>query len=114
VRPVTDRFAAALYPYVDGTSYVHGTYPTREERLAVLGLLTALHGATASVRTTAMTDGLTVPGRDRLETAMDHLDDPWVQGPFGEGARELLARHATALDQAFPDKTPRQEGTAGA
>ena len=93
VHLVRDRFAVALYPFIDAVSHPFGPYPTRAERLAVLELVAALHQAP---RATADVDDFVIRHRDELVTALDD-PGPWDTGPFGEPARALLARHASSV-----------------
>ena len=98
VDVVDQRFAVAVYPFVEGITSSSGTYSTRAERLAVLDLLVELHAATALAQPTAGVDDLTIANRDQLEAALASLDEPWtIAGPFGEPARALVADHAAAI-----------------
>lgn len=94
---VRNRFAAALYPHVDGTSHLPGPYPTRADRLAVLNVIAELHAATELIRAPALVDDLAISGRDQLVAALTDLNEPWVNGPFGEPARALLGLHAEVV-----------------
>lgn len=96
-----DRFALALYPYVDGTTHRCGKYGSRPERLAVLDLVTRIHAASGTPRDVALPDDLAIPARDELTTALRSLDDPWDTGPFGEDARRRLQEHAEAVHQVL-------------
>jgi spectinomycin phosphotransferase len=99
--PVDGRYALALYPWVEGEVYAWGAYANRRERLAVLDLLVALHGAPAALAATALADDFAVEHRDRLTAALADLATPWDTGPFGEPTRRLLERHAEALARAL-------------
>ena len=98
-----ERYVLALYPFVDGRVHEWGPYPDRDERVAVLHRLAALHGVDADAHGDALRDEFTLPGLDGLRAAMADLRSRWDCGPFAEPARDLLARHvrplATALDR---------------
>jgi aminoglycoside phosphotransferase (APT) family kinase protein len=96
-----DRFALAVYPHVQGASHPWGAYPTREERLAVLDLVAALHRAPERATAAALADDFAIPGRPQLVTAFDELEVPWRAGPFGEPARALLQRDGDAVHRAL-------------
>jgi spectinomycin phosphotransferase len=98
---VAERYALALYEWVEGETHVWGAYPGRRERLAVLDLLVALHGVPAAVCSTARVDDLAIAYRDRLTAALEDLAGPWDSGPYGERARRLLDRHAGPLTAAL-------------
>ena len=97
VERVGERFSVALYPHVAGETYSWGGYPTRADRLAVIDLIVRLHGSPPSACGPALVDDLAIPGRDGLIAALADRTAPWSAGPFGEGARALLDRHAVAV-----------------
>jgi spectinomycin phosphotransferase/16S rRNA (guanine(1405)-N(7))-methyltransferase len=101
VRRVEDRYAAAVYPFIDGTSYPYGDFQTIEHRDAVLGMVAELHGVADPATTGAAPDDLVVPRRDDLSVAIDALGQQWDSGPFGELARHLLDRHASGVERLF-------------
>ena len=101
-----DRFAVSLYPHVDGVHHEWGPYPSRGDRLAVLDLVVAIHGAPVSLRGAALVDDLAIPDRDRLVAALDGgagggRHERGATGPFGEPARALLDRHASDVRWAL-------------
>ncbi len=99
VARVNDRYAAALYPFLDGTSYPFGDFRTVAHRDAVLGMVARLHDVADPATTGALPDDLVVPRRDDLSVAIDELGQHWDSGPYGELARELLDRHATDVER---------------
>jgi spectinomycin phosphotransferase/16S rRNA (guanine(1405)-N(7))-methyltransferase len=101
LRRVEDRYAAAVYPFIDGTSYPYGDFQTTEHRDVVLGMVTQLHGVTDPATIGAVPDDLVVPRRVDLSVAIDALGHHWDSGPFGELARHLLDRHASAVERLF-------------
>lgn len=101
VRPIGERYAVAVYPFVEGTTHAWGPYPTDAERDAVVDLLTVLHRAPASASSSALPDDLVIASRDALTAALGDTRTPWGPGPFAEPARHLLGRHATAVRAAL-------------
>ncbi len=95
-----DRFAVSLYEHVDGEAHAWGAY-SPALRAAVLDRVVAVHRATEHARGTALVDDLAVEERDELVLALDDLRGPWDAGPYGEQARDLLARHAGAVVDAL-------------
>lgn len=102
VRPIGDRYVAALYPHVDGETHDWGTYPTRAERLAVLGRLVALHRVDTT-GTAATVDDFVIPARDRLAVVLADVDVPWGPGPFADEARELTRPRVGAVARALAE-----------
>jgi spectinomycin phosphotransferase/16S rRNA (guanine(1405)-N(7))-methyltransferase len=102
-----DRFAIALYPYVDGESYPwDGSQPT-EDRLAVLDLLIQVHGAERATTRDAMADDLAVPLADLLGArGHGHGDGPYsvrvehLLRDHEAGIRALLERHGALAAKA--------------
>jgi Phosphotransferase enzyme family len=91
---LTDRFAVALYPFVDGQSFGWGEFSSPAHRLGVLGLLAAMHTAPAAARRHALADDFAVPHRDELAAAC-------AAGPAADGGpyarpAALLARQNAA------------------
>lgn len=102
VRPIGDRYLVALYPYVDGETHNWGTYPTRDERLAVLDRLVALHRVDTTA-TAASVDDFVIPARDRLAVVLADVDVPWGPGPFAEEARELTRLRVGAVARVLAE-----------
>ncbi|MEV6103505.1 phosphotransferase [Streptomyces sp. NPDC051940] len=107
-----ERYALALYPYVEGAPGHFGEAVPEAERITLARLLARLHAATPKVTATptaatapepttpkvTATPPVHEPGllahRAALDAALDELDTPWPDGgPFTEPARELLASH---------------------
>ncbi|MBA2281037.1 MAG: phosphotransferase [Acidimicrobiia bacterium] len=95
LHELDERFAVAVYPFVDGEAHPWGAYPTPAAR-AVLDLVATLHAAPGPPPT-ALVDDFEVPNRADLLAALDHLDAPWDTGPYGERARLHFARHAGSI-----------------
>jgi thiamine kinase-like enzyme len=95
VRRIGSRHTIALFPFVDGNAGTYGRYETAE-RTALLTMLAELHEATP-VAAVARRIDLALPGRDKLETALQQLNQTWSGGPLSEPARQTLARHASEV-----------------
>lgn len=90
LHSVNDRYVAALYPFINGEAHSWGPYPTRDERLATLDVLVALHGVDASVAGAATTDDFALPGREQLLLMLSNTETPSVAGPYVERTQQLL------------------------
>ncbi len=99
VAGIGDRFAISLYPLVDGRSHEWGESLPAAGREAVLRLLVALHDTPQQVRASALTEEYLLPQREELTSALAGLAAPWASGPYGERARALLDRHASAVER---------------
>jgi spectinomycin phosphotransferase len=108
VRPVGERHAVAVFPFLAGTpGDWHEPLPA-PERGELVAMLAALHRVDpAAVRLPRIGAGLS--WRGDLETALAELGPPWTSGPYAEPARELLAgsartvrRQLDALDRWVP------------
>lgn len=97
VHPIDDRYVVALYPHVDGEANPWGPYPTREDRLAALDLVVAVHTAEASIVDKALPDDFAIPSRDRLAQALAGRVAPWGPGPFAADAQDLVYRHRDSI-----------------
>jgi hypothetical protein len=111
VRRIGQRYAIALYPFIDGQSGVFGRYDGAE-RSAILAMLAELHAATPVVASLAATIDLEIPGRRRLEAALHDVDQTWSGGPYSEGARQLLAPRASHVTElvALTDRLSAELG----
>jgi hypothetical protein len=96
VRRVSDQFALALYPYVEGRTE-RGEYRSASDRLAVLEMVVVVHASREAVTRNARVDDFALANRDDLRHALADLAEPWEGGPCSEGARALLSRHATGV-----------------
>jgi spectinomycin phosphotransferase len=108
VRPVGERHAVAVFPFLAGTpGDWHEPLPA-PERGELVAMLAALHRVDpAAVRLPRIGAGLS--WRGDLQTALAELGQPWTGGPYAEPARELLAgsartvrRQLDALDRWVP------------
>jgi hypothetical protein len=98
LRRFGSHYTVALFPFVAGQAGTFGRYETAE-RAALLAMLAELHRATPVVASVARRVDLGVPGRRRLEAALQELDQTWTGGPFSEPARKLLAPHAAYVGE---------------
>ena len=101
LRMVEERWAVAIYPFIDGRSSQSGAYTTNAERHAVVDLLIALHGTSGAARDHARRDDFAIPDRDDLLFALSDLSAAWTEGPYGEPARQLIDGHAARLVDKF-------------
>lgn len=98
LRRLDERYAMAVYPYLDGESYAWGEYPSAAHRAAVLDLLARLHAATEVAAPHAGREDFALPERDHLERGLRDLDEPWEGGPHSEPARKHLIAHAAEIE----------------
>lgn len=99
VAPAGDRFAVALYPFVNGQSFSWGEFSTPAHRRAVLDLVIAVHSAPAEVRHLARADDFTIPHREELAAVLDPAGEVEDCGPYARPAANLLAEHAAPIRQ---------------
>jgi Phosphotransferase enzyme family len=99
VGRIDDRYAAAVYPFLDGTTYRYGDFRTVAHRDAVLGMVARLHDVADPATTGALSDDLVIPRREDLSVAIGALGERWDSGPYGELARALLDRHASGVER---------------
>lgn len=97
VAPVDQRFVAALYPWIDGRSYSHGTYYNDADRDEVLRPLSRLHSVDLSDVPEAHPEDFMVPNRAGLMGAIVDRHRPWHTGPYGERVRLLLIERADEI-----------------
>jgi hypothetical protein len=96
---IGEAYAMAVYPFVDGEAREFGDAFSSADLAAVLPLITAVHGAPASVRDHARADDFLLAGAGVLRRAPDDQAGRWDAGPYGESARRLLARHASSVER---------------
>ncbi|MEU9886897.1 phosphotransferase [Sphaerisporangium sp. NPDC051011] len=106
---IDPRYAVSVFPMLDGEAGEFGAHRP-DDRPDVIRLLTELHRATPVVAATAPRTDLTLPGRDRLEDALNDLGRTWDGGPFSEPARRLLATRARDVERSLAafDRLVRQ------
>jgi spectinomycin phosphotransferase/16S rRNA (guanine(1405)-N(7))-methyltransferase len=90
-----ERFALAVYPFVDGESFAWGD-ASPEWRLGMLGMVAAVHTAPGRARRHALTEEFAVPFRDQLEAACAG-DGVAGCGPYARPAGALIREHAAAI-----------------
>ena len=115
LAPLGDRGAVTVFPYLDGAAGDFRDEMPERDRLALIGTLARLHGATPLARRTALARSPRPASRPSLEAALGELGEPWSGGPYSEPARQLLARHATRLGRALArfDELVRAAGSGG-
>lgn len=95
---VGERYAVAVYPYVDGVAPGWGARLADGDLRAVLGMLADLHAAPEGVRAQAGVEDFVLPGREDLVDALGALGQVWDTGPYGERARTALQDHAREVE----------------
>ena len=90
VRPLGDRHAVAVFPFLPGTPGRGDEGWPAADRAELVAMLAALHRAEPPA-VPLRRPGFGLSWRDDLETALRELGRPWTGGPFAEPARELLA-----------------------
>jgi hypothetical protein len=105
---LTDNFAVALYPFVDGQSFEWGNFGSEEHQLAVLDLVVAIHTAPATARRRTAPDDLGIAHRDELDAVLDATADATSgvrtlvadmadSGPYGQKTAGLIAAHEAPI-----------------
>jgi spectinomycin phosphotransferase len=88
---LSERYALAVYPYLEGDSYAFGEQLPDVQQRQLLELLVRLHAATPSVAGMANVAHVEVGERAALEKALDERDVAWTGGPFAEDARSRIS-----------------------
>lgn len=101
VRRIGERYAVAVFPWLEGAAGDFGDEPTAAERADAVGMLAALHGERPPAAARTLPPELSARGR--LEAALAAVREPWSGGPRSEPARELLAEHAGAVRGRLDD-----------
>lgn len=99
VVDLTDRYAVAVYPMLDGRTYSYGNYTEAAHRDEVVRHLASLHRAPASCRRWAHAETFEIHRRRELDLARSELHLPWESGPFAEPARRLLGQHDREVER---------------
>jgi spectinomycin phosphotransferase len=100
IRRLSDRYAVAVSPFIEGVSSVYGSYESPDDRRRLGGILGRLHAATEHVPIDLPSrEDFALPARDALEKALQDFDRPWSSGPFGEPARQLLQASAHDVER---------------
>ncbi|MER6912591.1 phosphotransferase [Streptomyces sp. NPDC000594] len=89
LRPLGERYAVAVFPWLDG---IAGEYEREDDpavRLRTVEMLAALHRAPVPAVAPVLPDG--PARRAELHRAIADAARPWSGGPFAEPAREALA-----------------------
>jgi hypothetical protein len=93
---LTDRYALAMYPMIDGESFAWSEVTDPERRDAVLAMLIEVHRAAPEIARRAPADDFAVPHRDALDAALDGAAAPEC-GPYADRAAALIAANAEAV-----------------
>jgi Phosphotransferase enzyme family len=92
-----DRYAVALYPYLDGKRFSWGEFSTTEHRRATLDMVLGVHTAPASVRDGVASDDFGVSRRDELESTMDGSGEGVTGGPYARAMVDLVRERAASI-----------------
>lgn len=92
---VDGRFAVALYPYIEGESYLWGEFSTQAHRRSVLDLVVALHSVPATATPHALADDFDIPFRDELASSLDHPAEE--TGPYTQPTSALVVENARRI-----------------
>jgi spectinomycin phosphotransferase len=99
LRRIDDHYAVAVYPYLTGRSFPFGPYTDAHLRHRALDTIITLHEATPTVRGTAPLHTPGFAGRADLQAFLVEPGRLWIDGPYAEPARRLLASRTHDLVQ---------------
>ncbi len=94
-----DKFAVAVYPFVEGQSFDWEQFSSPAHRLSVLGLLVDMHTAPPAASRHALADDFAVPHRDELEAACAPAGEVADCGPYAQPVSLLVRRHAAPIQR---------------
>ena len=107
---LNEKYAASVFPFVEGTSNTTGEHRSVEERRVLLECLGRLHAEEEILKSGLLSrESLTVPLRSELLQALDDLDSQWSSGRYGELTRSLLSSNramVTDLLNRFDELAP--------
>ena len=95
VRRLEPHHAVSVFPFVDGGVGRFGQTFDPTERDLILDMLARVHRMAPPVSVRLL--GPELPARARLDDALTDLGRPWLDGPYAEPARALVADHAAGL-----------------
>jgi aminoglycoside phosphotransferase (APT) family kinase protein len=96
LRRLTDRYSLVVHEYLAGAvAGDNGEFASDADRLAVIGLLTQIHGARAAA---PLADNFLLPNVDELKSALHQTTESWQAGPYGALARDVLAEHSRGVE----------------
>lgn len=99
LRRFAERYAVAVYPYVDGRPHAFSDELEASDRRSILRLLVALHATPDALRGNARVDDFRIPMCAELVQALDRPESRWDAGPYGEPARLLLTSRARNVER---------------
>jgi hypothetical protein len=92
-----NRFAVALYPFMEGQSFEWGEFASPGHRLGVLGLVAAVHTAPPAASRNALPDDFAVPHRGGLEAARDPARQVPDCGPYARPVSLIVQQNAAPI-----------------
>lgn len=102
VRRLSSRYAVSVFPMVEGKAGQFGAHRS-QDRAEVVELVVQLHRATPVVAADAPRTDLALPGRTKLEDALNNLDRHWTGGPFSKSAHRLVTARADHVERLLGD-----------
>ena len=112
VRPLGERHAAAIFPFVNGVAGVFGETLSARERRVMVDMLAELHRSTPAAAG-ARVSTLGLSRRAALDAALRELGRPWRAGPYAEPARRLLTIAAARIRERLAAYDRLAEAAAG-
>jgi aminoglycoside phosphotransferase (APT) family kinase protein len=97
VARVRGGFGVAVYPFIEGQSFVWGEFSSPAHRLGVLSLLVSMHTAPAAASRRALDDNFAVPHRDALEAACDPARETRDCGPYTRAVARLVQQNTAPI-----------------
>jgi spectinomycin phosphotransferase len=95
VVPIGSRFVLSVYDWMN-------VWPVQDAMGAASASLVAqLHRASREHAVDGVSEDFKIPHRYHLEAALGQLQVPWLDGPFGEPSRHLLAAHRAEVRSAL-------------
>ena len=98
---LTAHHLLAVYPFIDATSAVGLSFDDHRMRVDVVDMLVQVHCSPTSLSAGLPHEGLRLPCRVQLATALSRLDQTWSTGPFAEPTRALLRANSAELANAL-------------
>lgn len=115
LAPLGSEYAITVFPHIDHVGEDVGDEIPAREPIALIDMLARLHNATPQAARIAPVRRPDLAARPVLEAAFGELSQLWNSGPYGEPARQLLARHASLLGRALAgfDELAREAARKG-
>ncbi|WP_106250503.1 phosphotransferase [Allonocardiopsis opalescens] len=99
VRPLGERYAVSVFPFLDGSAGAFGERLGDADRRLVIDVLAELHRQPPPGEVPVPSPQPSA--RAGLERALAELGEPWHGGPFAERSRALFADRAEVLRRSL-------------